>query len=165
MAKKFGFRLEQVLSLRKQVEEIRVRELAKAKGELLRIEESLRVHVKEEQEFLKMYGDFEKTGGFHAEQVMSYCEYKDWLGRREREYRRQEREWVKETERRRLEAVKASRARQLLENLKEKKKRTHDQEVLAEEQRFLDEISSIAFVRRDRAKSAQNAGLAENLRR
>src|SRR5436189_4906788 len=39
MAKRFQFRLEQVLGLRKQVEEVRVRELARAKGRLLRSEE------------------------------------------------------------------------------------------------------------------------------
>ena len=160
MAKRFEFRLEQVLSLRKQVEEMRVRELAEAKGQLLRLEEALKAHREEERQFLEMYGEFEKTGGFSAEQVMSYCEFKEWLAGREREYRRREKEWIKETERRRLEAVKASRGRRLLENLKEKKRLAHQKELSAEEQRFLDEISSIAFIRRDRAQSAQGAGLS-----
>lgn len=165
MAKRFQFRLEQVLNLRIQVEEVRVRELAQAKGQLLRIEEALRAHLEQEGQFLEMYGDFEKTGGFNSDQVMVYCDYKEWLLRKEKQSRLQEQEWTREVERRRQEAVKASRERRLLENLEGKQKRAHDQEVLGEEQRFLDEVSSIAFVRRDRARSAQKIGLVENLGR
>lgn len=163
MARRFRFRLGQVLNLRKQVEEIRVRELALAKGELLRIEESLKEHAQEEKAFLGRYGDFEKTGAFNTDDIMAYCQYKEWLLRREKEYHRREQEWMKEVERRRQAAVKASRERRLLENLREKQLRAHAQEVLGEEQRFLDEVSSIAFVRR--ARSLQTAEVHENLGR
>ena len=163
MAKRFRFRLGQVLNLRKQVEELRIRELAQAKGELLKIEDSLREHAEEEKAFLGRYGDFEKAGGFNSDDAMAYCQYKDWLLRREKEFRRREQEWVREVERRRQVVVKASRERQLLENLREKQIRAHAQEVLGEEQRFLDEISSIAFVRR--ARALQLADVHENLGR
>ncbi len=162
MAKKFEFRLEQVLGLRKQVEEVRVRELSQAKGKLLEIEKNLKEHAESESRFLGTYGEFEKTGQFNSDQVMAYCEYQDWLLRQEKEFRRQEREWAEEVERRRQKAVKASREKKLLENLREKKKSVYAKEVSAEEQRFLDEISSIAFVRRDRAQSAVNAALELN---
>jgi flagellar export protein FliJ len=160
MARRFQFRLEQVLRLRRQVEEARVRELALAKGRLLQIEEALKAHAEAEKDFLTTYGSFEKGDGFTTDQVMVYCHYRDWLSRREKEYRRSEKEWMKEVERRRLEAVKASRGRRLLENLKEKRKKAHAQELLGEEQKFLDEVSSIAFVRRERAQRA-NAGITE----
>jgi flagellar protein FliJ len=165
MAKRFQFRLEQVLNLRKQVEEVRVRELAQAKGQLLKIEEAIKDHLGEESQFLEMYGEFEKNPGFNADEVMAYCDYKDWLLKREKEFRRREKEWIKEVERRRQEAVKVSRERQLLENLRKKQKRSYDQEVLGEEQRFLDEISSIAFVRRSRAQKAMGADLTHHLGR
>ncbi len=162
MAKKFKFRLEQVLGLRKQVEEVRVRELAQAKGRLLEIEKNIQEHSEAESRFLGSYGDFEKSGGFSSDDVMAYCEYKDWLVRQEKGLRRQEKEWSEEVERRRQKAVKASRDKRLLENLKEKKKTAYAAEVLTEEQHFLDEISSIAFVRRDRAQSAAGAALELN---
>lgn len=165
MAKRFQFRLGQVLSLRKQVEDIRIRELAQAKGRLLQIEEELKKHTEEESGFLKTYGDFEKTEDFNSDQIIAYCDFKDWLLRREKDLRRREKEWSEEVARRRAVTVKASRERQLLENLKNKQKRAHDQTMLGEEQRFLDEISSIAFVRRDRAQNAQKMDLAETLRR
>ncbi len=163
MARRFQFRLGQVLNLRKQVEELRIRELAQAKGELLKIEDSLKAHAEEERAFLGRYGDFEKNGAFNADDVMAYCQYKDWLLRREKEYHRREQEWMKEVERRRQTVVKASRERRLLENLREKQLRAHAQEVLGEEQRFLDEVSSIAFVRR--ARALQIADVQENLGR
>src|SRR5690242_7111276 len=99
MAKRFRFRLGQVLNLRKQVEELRIRELAQAKGELLKIEEALKEHAEEEKGFLGRYGDFEKTGVFNSDEAMSYCQYKDWLLRREKEYHRREQAWMKEVER------------------------------------------------------------------
>ncbi len=165
MAKRFQFRLEQVLNLRKQVEEVRVRELSQAQGELLKIEEAIRAHSAQEHDFLGKFGDFEKIGNFSVDQVMTYCDFKEWLSRQEKEYRRREKEWAKEVEKRRQAVIKVSRARRLLENLKEKQFRTYSQEVLGEEQRFLDEISSIAFVRHNRAQKAVSTDTAENLRR
>lgn len=163
MAKRFRFRLGQVLNLRKQVEELRIRELAQAKGELLKIESSLKKHAEEEKTFLGHYGEFEKAGVFNSDEVMAYCQYRDWLLRREKEYRRREQEWIKEVERRRQVVVRVSRERQLLDNLKEKQLRAHAQEVLGEEQRFLDDTSSIAFVRR--ARALQLVDVHENLGR
>ncbi|HXL73656.1 MAG TPA: flagellar FliJ family protein [bacterium] len=152
MAKRFQFRLEQVLNLRKQVEEIKVRELAVAKIRLLEVERVLNEHVEKQDEFLSAYSELEKEGFFTAEQVMTYCDYKELLSKKETEYRERQNDWMLEIERRRREAVKVSRQRQLLDNLKDKKMRAHTREVQNEEQKFLDEVSSIAFVRRERAK-------------
>jgi len=152
MAKRFQFRLEQVLNLRKQVEEIKIRELAVAKNHLFEIERALNKQIEKQEEFLEAYGELEKNGMFTAEQVMTYCEYKESLSKEEKEFRKRQDDWMIEVERRRRETVKVSRERQLLDNLKEKKLREHNQEVQSEEQKFLDEVSSIAFVRRERAK-------------
>ncbi len=154
MAKRFQFRLEQVLNLRKQVEEVKVRELASAKIHLLEVEDVLIKHVKKQDEFLNACDDLEKEGFFTAEQVMTYCDYKELLSKKEREYKERQNDWMLEVERRRREVVKVSRQRRLLENLKEKKKRAHTLEVQNDEQKFLDEVSSIAFVRRERAKKS-----------
>jgi flagellar export protein FliJ len=154
MAKRFQFRLEQVLNLRKQVEEIKVRELAVAKKRLFEIEQALHKQIEKQEEFLEAYGELEKSGLFTAEQVMTYCEYKESLSKEEKEFRKRQGDWMVEVERRRREAVKVSRERQLLDNLKDKKKRVHTKEVENEERKFLDEVSSIAFVRRERAKKS-----------
>jgi flagellar export protein FliJ len=148
------------------MEEEKIRGLAQAKGRLLEFEEALKTHAETEGVFLEMYGQFEKeTGNFDSDQVMAYCDYQEWLLSREREYRHREREWSEEVEKRRQQTVQAARARMLLENLREKKMRAHDAEVRVEEQKFLDEISSIAFVRRERSKSESWANESINLRR
>lgn len=165
MAIRFQFRLEQVLNLRRQVEESKARELAVAQGQLLEIERSIRAHVEKETEFLAAYGQFEEAGIFSSDQAMAYSEYRDWLSRREKEYRQREQDWAVEVEKRRQTVVKASRERQLLENLKEKKRRQHSQALLGEEQRFLDETASIAFVRRERAQKSVGSAATENLGR
>jgi len=152
MAKRFQFRLEQVLNLRKQVEEVKVRELAVAKIHLLEVEHALNKHAEKQDEFLNACDELEKEGFFTAEQVMTYCNYKELLSKKEKEYRERQTDWMLEVERRRREVVNVSRQRQLLDNLKDKKKRTHTLEVQNDEQKFLDEVSSIAFVRRERAK-------------
>ncbi|HTA76510.1 MAG TPA: flagellar export protein FliJ [bacterium] len=154
MVQRFQFRLEQVLSLRKQLEDVKVRELAVAKKHLLEIETALNKHVEKQEEFLKACVELEKNGMVTAEQVMTYLEYKEALLKEEKEFRKRQNDWMLEVERRRREAVKASRQRQLLENLRDKKKRVHAQEVQQEEQKFLDEVSSIAFARRERAKKS-----------
>jgi flagellar FliJ protein len=153
MAKRFQFRLEQVLNLRKQVEDIKVRELAVAKTRLLEAEKVLNEHLEKEKEFFETYGDM-GNGSFTADRASTYYDYKDTLEQQEKTHRERQNDWMLEVERRRREAVKATRQRQLLENLKEKKQRVHAQEVLSEEQKFLDEVSSIAYVRRERAKKS-----------
>jgi flagellar export protein FliJ len=154
MAKRFNFRLGQVLSLRKQIEDVRVRELAQAKSRLLEIENALRVHAEIEGKFFDTYEVMEEGRAFNVDEAIVYSNYKEWLRRKEAEYKGLESEWALEVERRRREAVKASKQRQLLENFKEKQERKHEKEVLNEEQKFLDEISSIAFLRRERSKRA-----------
>lgn len=159
MALRFRFRLEQILTLRKQVEDVRTRELSMAKGELLKIEEQIRTHQKEEADFLNTFSEMERTGAFDVDQGMAFSDYKNWLIRREKALKKKEEEWQEEVDRRRALAVKASREKKLLENLRQKQQKAHLNAVTAEEQKFLDEISSIAFVRRERVQKLRTVGM------
>ena len=150
MAKRFEFRLQGVLNYRKQVEETRVRELAEAKGALLEIEEALKENAVHEREHLQTAGSLRRGGALTADQAVLQSLYWDRLLERERVCRDLEKRVSEEIERRRRKALAASREKKLLENLKERKSRAHQAEVAAEEQRFLDEHSAIAFVRRER---------------
>jgi flagellar FliJ protein len=157
MARRFRFRLEQILNLRQQTEEIRTRELAEAKGELLKIEDSIRRHHDNEMEFLESFAEMERLGVFDVDQAVAFSDYKTTLIRQEKNLLKREGQWQAEVNRRRVLAVKASREKKLLENLKEKQEKAHLNEVVAEEQKFLDEISSIAFIRRERSMKLQAA--------
>jgi len=157
MARRFQFRLEQVLGYRQQLEDARTRELSGAQAELLRVQGDRKEHETLTGEFLGRFGELKKTGGFTVEEILSYSDYGDWMAFEEKQLQRQEREAEAEVEKRRLEAVKASRDRRLLENLREKQKQAHAAEVSKEEQDFLDEISSSAFIRRGRAERTRRA--------
>ena len=148
MARRFQFRLEQILNLRKQLEEVRIRELAQARARLLQIEEEIQQHVREEDDFLGFFKEFEKQGNFDSNQAIVYYEYRDWLIRREKEYRHREKNEKTEVEKRRQITVKASREQATIGQFERERMNENIKEVTAEEQKFLDEISSIAFVRR-----------------
>jgi flagellar FliJ protein len=145
------------LNYRQQAEDARKRELWQAKSELLRVQDNQKAHRKETSEFLDRFRELEEAGGFSVEEVVSYSEYKDRMFQDEKRLQRKEKDAKEEVERRRAEAVRASRERQLLENLKEKQKQAHQAEASKEEQNFLDEISSSAFIRRDRAERTRRA--------
>jgi flagellar FliJ protein len=157
MARRFHFQLEQILNYRQQIEDARRKELSQAKSELLRVQDNWKEHQKETDDFLDRFRELEKAGGFTVEEVVSYSEYKDRMFREQKRLQTKEKNAEEEVEKRRLEAVRASQERQLLKNLKEKQKQAHRAEVSKEEQNFLDDISSGAFIRRDRAERTRRA--------
>ncbi len=164
MPKRFEFRLQGVLNYRKQVEDAKVRELAEAKGALMEIEEALKRNASEEADFLDRAGSSRMGGMITADQAVLQSLYWDRLLEKERVCRQLEKRVTEEVERRRQAALKASRDKKLLENLKERKLRAHQAEATAEEQRFLDEHSAIAFVRRERLEG-RSVGPCESLGR
>jgi|GEM_PF-125338 flagellar FliJ protein len=150
MPKKFAFRLQGVLNYRKQVEEGRIRDLAKAKGVLLQVEEALQEHLDRQEDFRQEFARAQRAGGtVTAEVLASYGERWDALLHREKRLHALEREATEEVEKRRGMVMEASRDRKLLENLKKRKWTAYIHETEREEQKALDEFSAIAYVRKD----------------
>jgi len=156
MAKRFQFRLQQVLDFRKRIEEIRARELAEAKSSLLRHEELMKARQKEEELFLEQYKNFEKVENFSAAEAAFQDERQEQFLKRKRSDQVRLSELSSEVEEKRKSVVQASKDRQLLENLMERQRNLHSNELAREEQKFLDEISSIAFMRRERTNKPVN---------
>jgi flagellar protein FliJ len=150
VVKKFEFRLQGVLNYRKQMEDARVRELATAKGALLQVEEALKSLSLEEAVFFEDAGSLRRQTALTADQAVLQSLYWDRLLTKEKVFKDLEKQVTEEVETRRQKALAASRDKKLLENLKERKLRVHQAEVAGEEQRFLDEHSAVAFVRRER---------------
>jgi len=148
--KKFEFRLQGVLNYRKQIEETRVRELAQAKGALLEIEEVRKANAAEEAETLERFGEIRGGSSVNVDQAVVQSLYWDRLLAQEKKCKELEKKIAEEVGKRRQKALNASREKKLLENLKERKLRAHQADVASEEQRFLDEHSAIAYVRRER---------------
>jgi len=165
MAKKFQFRLQQVLNYRKQTEEARVRELAEAKGSLLRHEELMKAHEREQGELLEQYRGLEETGSFKVEEAVFLGERQAQLLKRGQNDKARAGALTDFVEEKRKTVISASKDRRLLENLRDRQKVQHNGEEARDEQKFLDEISSIAFIRRDRADKAAKVEPNENLRR
>ncbi len=149
MAKKFSFRLQAVLNYRNQVEEVRARELAKAKGVLLQVEEAIQEHLGAQEDFRADYRRVQQGGAMPVEALASYGEYWDSLLSREKRLAALKREAAEEVERRRQKALEASRDKKLLENLKKRKWTAYQNETEREEQKALDEFSAIAHIRKD----------------
>jgi flagellar FliJ protein len=164
MPKKFSFRLQSVLNYRVQVEEQYTRDLAKAKGVLLQVEDAIQEHLGRQENFRQEFTRAQCVGGtVTAEVLASYGERWDALLAREKRLHLMEREATEEVERRRGMVMEASRERKLLENLKKRKWTAYIHETEREEQKALDEFSSIAYVRKDLNAAFESAD--ETLRR
>ena len=150
MPKRFAFRLQGVLNNRTQVEEARTRDLAKAKGVLLQVEEALQEHFDAQENFRQEFARAQCVGRtVTAETLAAYGNHWDAMLTREKRLHGLERDAAEEVERRRIKVLDASRDRKLLENLKKRKWTAYIHETEREEQKALDEFSAIAHVRKD----------------
>ncbi|HVM32541.1 MAG TPA: flagellar export protein FliJ [bacterium] len=149
--------MDQVLGYRRQLENLSIRKMAEAQGQRQRIQDDLARGQDARNETADWFSGEERQGSFPVEQAALYVEYMEFLSGQEKALRRREKEAEAEVEKRRAEVVAAAKKRRLLEALREKKLAAHEAEVSREEQAFLDDVSSIAFIRRDRASRARRA--------
>ena len=157
MARAFSFRLDQVLGYRRQLENLSIRKMAQAQGQWMGVQAALEERKNQKDDLRGWFSEEEKKGSFFVEQAAGYTEYLDFLSGQEKSLRTKEKKAKAEIEKCREEVVRAAQKRRLLEGLREKRLLAHQAEVLKEEQGFLDELSSIAFIRRDRASRARRA--------
>jgi hypothetical protein len=156
MPKKFGVpHCRGVLNYRpSEVEEGRIRDLAKAKGVLLQVEEAASRAPRPAGRLPARVPPAPARGGtVTAEVVASYGERWDApspIARRGSHTLRCSVEATEEVEKRRGMVMEASRGpRKLLENLKKRSGRLTSPRNRAGEQKALDEFSAIAYVRKD----------------
>jgi flagellar export protein FliJ len=157
MARAFSFRLDQVLNYRRQLENLSIRKMAGAQARRLQIQSDLTERQGQKDELNDWFSGEERKGAFFVEEANRYNDYLDFLSGQEKNLRLKEREAEVEFEKRRVEAVEAAKKRRLLEGLREKRLSAHEAQGAKEDQAFLDDISSIAFIRRDRASRVRQA--------
>ena len=157
MARAFSFRLDQVLNYRRQLEDLSIRRMADARAERARIQLDLAERQGQKDELRDWFSGEERQGAFAVEEANAYNDYLDFLSGQEKSLKRKGRDAEVEVEKRRVEAVEAAKKRRLLEGLREKRLSAHEAQVAKEDQAFLDDISSIAFIRRDRASRVRRA--------
>lgn len=158
MVRRFAFRLEPVLVHRRRREEETVRVLARTKGEVLTAEEALRRHAARRDRSSVEARELFARGAFDADEAALHWRFGECLVREGARLVEREREARERLEEAREAALAASRARRLLEMLKERCLREHRAQVAREEQKFLDEIAGIARQRRLRNRTDSPVG-------
>lgn len=141
MPKRFRFRLERLLELRRMREEIRKKELAEANRAVAEQQQAiLRLIVEEEGARVEMRGL--KTKRFDLAAVRMTEHFLLQIARRISEaYRELQSRQMRAAEKRR-ELVEATQAVRVLERFRERKLGEYELEVGREEQRFLDEVAA-----------------------
>lgn len=155
--KKFRFRLEKVLKIRKMNMDILQKELAEIKSQLYReqqeLENLIMLRTKTEQDFIGL-----QSAGFEPGEAQMYLRYINGLDGRIGQQRDIVQKYVHMVEQKRLELLKASREKQKIEKLKEKALEKYQQEINRNELIFFDDINTTSSTR-DKQLSGQEAAI------
>lgn len=136
--KKFSFSLQTVLNVRMITEDLAKQDLARAQQQLEIEEEKLRVMHQDWDEMCNFSGD-------GLEEIRHRQYYREMLKNRiegQKSVVIQKQNSLKQA---RDKAIKAERDRKVLENLKDLQGKAYRQMVLAEDQKFLDEIAVLRY--------------------
>ncbi|MBI2900354.1 MAG: flagellar export protein FliJ [Planctomycetes bacterium] len=141
MPKRFAFRLDRLLQLRRMREELKKRELAAANRAVARQQqEILQLFVDEEETKTELRGLKTRTLDLVAIRLREH--YLNVLNRRIGEAYRGLQDLQSKVAEKRKELVEAMQGVRVLERLRERKRAEYDLEVSREEQKFLDEVGS-----------------------
>jgi len=154
LAKRFVFRLEKVLDLRKQKEQEMMRELALAKESLAREErilEELRDRLAASRRELLA----KQRGCLDPNEIINYLRYLDQL----REFIELQTLRVLEAERiveeTRELLLQATKEKKIVEKLKENQLKKYKEELMRAEMNFLDEVGTLRYTRAKPGKAGQ----------
>jgi len=145
--KKFQFKLEPALRHRKHLEDIKKKELAEIFRELREAQDFLRSL---EEDFKKTQGNIEREESIKIidiEKILLYESYLIYVKRLVEQTRIKIGEIEKKLDKKRLEFIKASKAKKVLERLKEKRYFEYMKDMETLEQKFIDEMGIIKFIR------------------
>jgi len=139
MAKAFQFRLEQLLGIRRQKEELAQRELAVAQQAVLARNQSI-LFLMDQEEEAKNEVRAQQERGIDVGRLKLSDDYRVSLGRLLRREQETLHDLVRTEIERRQQLIEARKAVKVLERFRETKLRRHRQEANLEERKFLDEI-------------------------
>lgn len=139
MAKAFQFRLEQLLGIRRQKEELAQRELAVAQQAVAARNQSI-LFLMDQEEQAKNDLRAQQERGIDVGRLKLSDDYLVSLGRLLRREQETLHDLVRTEIERRQQLIEARKAVKVLERFRETKLRRHRQEASLEERKFLDEI-------------------------
>jgi len=139
MAKAFQFRLEQLLGIRRQKEELAQRDLAVAQQAVAARNQSI-LFLMDQEEQAKNDLRAQQERGIDVGRLRLSDDYLVSLGRLLRREQETLHDLVRTEIERRQQLIEARKAVKVLERFRETKLRRHRQEATLEERKFLDEI-------------------------
>jgi flagellar FliJ protein len=149
MPRAFRFRLENVLRYRKLIEEIKEKELASIRAQIHRQKQKIELLEKEHTNIINEL-KLMKQKTFDLSAVRIYQSYLSFLKRRIM-YEKDVLALLYQKEKKKLEEyIEARKNTRVLERLKERRFAQWQYEVDREEQKFLDDIGAILFLKEQR---------------
>ncbi len=143
----FRFKLEALLNHRRYQEDICQQELARAEHKLADEQGKLRQlkHIKRDH-ILKLQA--KQRERFSTAEMMLCVNYIQQLSRQIEAQKIGVRDAAKQVNRRRNDLIRIVKKRKTLETLKEKQRQTHNQEMIRDERKQMDEVASLRHVRK-----------------
>ncbi len=151
--KKFEFRLQRVMEVKEEIEKQKERDFALAKRKAIEEENKLN-EIKIQYE--GCWKDIENKTSQDTVDTNEINQYYKYLQKLEGDIERQFiylHEANAEVERRRHILIEASKERKILENLKDRKMASYQEELNRQEQNFFDEIAGNQYNREQRVES------------
>lgn len=151
--KKFEFRLQRVMEVKEEIEKQKERDFSLARKKVIEEENKLTAIKKQYESCWKDIEDKTSRETVDTTEIRQYYQYLQKLeGDIERQFIYLQ-EANAEMERRRHILIEASKERKILENLKDRKLASYNEEMNRIEQNFFDEIAGNQYHREQRAKS------------
>lgn len=145
--KKFNFRLQKVLEVRKLKEDQRARELAALKQELIKAQSLLELLRQENIRITAYLQSHHLVVGSKLDmgQLHNCCNYMDGLKSKMASQVKEIKDCVAKVERKRIELIEASKEKKVMEKLKDQKYEEFLKDVEIWERNILDEVGTLGF--------------------
>ncbi len=146
--RRFQFKLQTVLDVKKKREEVLQAELAQLRELYQQQQESL-AHLEEKHLFYQAQLQNQREDQLEIKSILAHLEYLKFIAGQISQQEEELSRLTEALEGKRASLVEASQECQLLEGLKERERVGHLLEYRREEQRFLDEVAQLSFVRKE----------------
>ncbi|MCD6116528.1 flagellar export protein FliJ [bacterium] len=145
--KKFLFKLQRVIDVKKSIEKKKMQELAEAKRHVKIEKKKLEKLIDNKIRYITMFNELKESGPINASDANQILRYIDKL-RKDIEKQKDTVEIkIKEAGRRRNDLVETVKDKKILEKLRENKLVDYNKDVIKEEQTFLDEVGAVKSAR------------------
>ncbi|MFH1453488.1 MAG: flagellar export protein FliJ [Armatimonadota bacterium] len=153
-SKKFKFKLENILILKKKKEDEEKEKLAACFRKLEKEEEKLRKLEEDKRNSVEYIKKKKSKGGLDIDELKMYQLHLERLEDRIEHQKICVQDARRAAEKQREILIKAAQERKTYERLKEKKKEEFDKEADMEERKFIDELATMKYARKEKREES-----------